>query len=393
MTITERPEIWIVTYNFGSVKAGPVIRFMRYARLFEQQGYRVTFFTKRREGDREEMMNEKGIKSYHFECDSYVDLTQKTLYLATSGKNKPLALLFFSLGFQNYLDFYNARRRGVRLMYVCTMRLNLEKNGTNQRSWLRRQILSFVLKKLYSLMDAIISSTSELKKDFIGLSIPQSKLKVISNGVDTIKFSPATSSEKVQLRANFGLPQDKIIFLYVGLFVERKGVNDLIKTFKILREQRQDFMLLMVGHEMEIDENSEEFINSWPLLKEQAKENEWLLTHPFSNNIEKYYKAVNAFIFMSQLEGMPNVILESMACGLPVITTRFKGFSNDYGTEGEQYIVLTREHEVDANILTNIMDNPDLIAKLSFAARDKAVDDFSITSSINAYSKLFQSKG
>ena len=389
MNSANKSVVWLITYNFGAVKAGPVIRFMRYVPHFREKGYELFFITRLREGESERMEDENGVKSVHISCSSPVELCEKSLNLALTAENPPSALVFFSISYKNYWHLRRAVRKGLKCIYVSTMQLDLLNHAGKNRSWLRRRVLTLVLRKLYGLMNTIVSSTAELQKDFSRLGVPEKKLKVIYNGVDVDRFSPVTVFQKREYRKQLDLPLDSKIFIYVGLFVDRKGVSDLVNTFALCQERTQENVkLLMVGNEMSMDENSEEFKNKWPDIKQNALNKGWLITHPFSRSIDIYYKAADAFVFMSKLEGMPNVILESMACGLPVFTTHFKGFGDAYGEENSNYIKLNREIETDTKVILAAINNPLETAKIGSSGRVWALSEFSLSKSISEYCQI-----
>lgn len=391
MTEPKAKSIFIIAYNYGAVKAGPVIRFMRYTPLFEAKGYKILFITRLREGEAERMQDENGINSLHISCSSPVELCERAIDFALKSKDKPSALLFLSLSYKNYRQIRRAVKGGLKCIYVSTMQLKILDKSVNKRLSIKHMVLLLVLRRLYNLMNTIVSSTQELQHDFRRMGISERKLPVIYNGVNTDRFAPAASiHEKVRLRNDLALPQDCKIILYVGLFVDRKGVIDLVETFSYCQKRIDErIYLLMVGHEMDMDENSIAFRKQWPELKQRGIDEGWLLVHPFTRNIDLYYKAADAFIFMSKLEGMPNVILESMSCGLPIFTTKFKGFSKDYGNSDEHYVELVRDVEVDGEKILELVRDNDGAKRQGRNARELAVRKFALSQSIDAFCKIF----
>lgn len=384
MSIVPDKQIWVVTYNYGTVKAGPVIRFVRYAALFKERGYELIFVTKKRADD-QEFMTKGGVKSIHLPCTTSSDHVKKAIELSIKTDLKPICLIFFSVRIENYLDFSKARKAGLKLLYVSTMRLDLNIEQAKKRSWLKKKLLAFGLKTVYSQMDKIVSSTKALQQDFVDLGIPDKKLKVIYNGVNIRKFAPVSRDEKLDLRRELNIPEQYIVFLFVGLFVHRKGILDLIQTFNAMYTDGESFKLLIVGQEAQIAENPPSFDEEWSELKSQAVNDGWLLIHPFSEEIHKYYKAVDSFVFMSKLEGMPNVLIEAMAAGLPVLTSRFDGFSDDYGVSGEHFFELYRDISEDGRIISNVLNDESIRTKVGQNARKWAEDNFAVANSIDDY--------
>lgn len=123
---------------------------------------------------------------------------------------------------------------------------------------------------------------------------------VVANGVDELKFYPNNYKEK-----------KKDYILYVGRLDYRKGIYDLIKGFSKLNE---DFKLLIAG-KGPLEKNIRKFI-----LKNSIN-NIKLLGQVSGKKLIKLYQSASIFVFPSHYEGLPTVLLEAMACGLPIITT------------------------------------------------------------------------
>ncbi len=239
-------------------------------------------------------------------------------------------------------------------------------------------------------MTYIVSSTSSLQKDFIDLSIETRSLRVIPNGVNCLKFKPVVEERRMALREQLKIPRSTFVFLYVGLFVDRKGVLELLEFFSNFRNStRMKFLVLMVGHEMDMDENSQYFNETWPKAKKTAMQQGWLVTHPFSDKIEQYYQLADVFVFNSKLEGMPNVLLEAMSSGLPTVTSRFKGFCADYGEPNLHYLIFENDRAKDIGMLNGLHTNQELRATLGRQARSKVQRDFDIEMSIQKFIALF----
>lgn len=378
-------EIWIVTFNFGEVKAGPVIRFMRYAPLFKSGGLDVVFFTTR---NNQGSASNDAFKVEYVESDNLIALTRGTVQEFDKRKIKPAAIIFFSLHYRNYFDLANVMGSGTKLIYVSTMRLELKDDLRIKRSSFRSFLLKRVLRSLYSRMDFVVSSSRLLENDFRQLGMRDTSLKTIYNGVDTNRFRP-DSSEKARKRAEFGFESSTLVFIYVGLFVERKGVDELLSIFRdFYQASTVPFQLLMIGEERVTEENTESFIKHWEDLKSESIAAGWLQVFPFADDIEKYYQIADAFVFMSKYEGMPNVLLESMSCALPVFTREFNGFSDDYGVSGKHFQFLDKDISNNVNLLLDFSSNPAKYRLLGENARRNILEKFGVSNSIKEYLDL-----
>jgi glycosyltransferase involved in cell wall biosynthesis len=125
---------------------------------------------------------------------------------------------------------------------------------------------------------------------------------LIFNGVDTQVFRPASSGEREAARQRFGFVPDEHVVLFVGRFVEKKGVALLGAT----ASRRPDLTLAFAG---------------WGLIDPAA----WGLANVrvFSDlagaGLAELYRAADVFVLPSQGEGFPLVVQEALASGLPVV--------------------------------------------------------------------------
>jgi glycosyltransferase involved in cell wall biosynthesis len=103
-------------------------------------------------------------------------------------------------------------------------------------------------------------------------------------------------------------------FLAVGRFsYQHKGFDLLIKAFKIFSKDNKEWLLDIVGEgDMEFEYKA--------LIKEYKLEDR-IYIHPFTNNIQQYYSNAQVYVLSSRWEGMPLVLVEAMAHGLPIVTS------------------------------------------------------------------------
>jgi teichuronic acid biosynthesis glycosyltransferase TuaC len=144
------------------------------------------------------------------------------------------------------------------------------------------------------------------------LGADSSKLHVLRNGVDLERFQPMDRQES---RAKLGLPLGKTILISVGLLCERKGHHIAIEALPHLPDVR----LVVVG-EGEERQNLEE------LAKKLGVADRVKFAGRVDNDqLKWWYSAADALVLCSSREGWANVLLESMACGTPVIATNIWG--------------------------------------------------------------------
>ena len=159
---------------------------------------------------------------------------------------------------------------------------------------------------------ALITVCKALKDVLVDLGVPADKIYVLRNGVDLRLFSPPDDREA--LRKELGFKDTTI--LSVGHLIERKG-HDLI--ISALKELPNNIRLMIAGDGVELDK-LKRLATSLGLEKRV----QFLGALPH-DQLPKYYGAADAMILASSREGWANVLLESMACGTPVVATNIWG--------------------------------------------------------------------
>ncbi len=208
--------------------------------------------------------------------------------------------------------------------------------------------------------DHTIAVCQALRDAMVRLHVPEEKITVIPNGVDENKFFPA---DKTTSREHLGLPNKKIL-LSVGRLEPLKGFQLLIKTLKRLREDfgKEDLYLVIVGEGP--------YRKELEALIAALKLNEHVLLAGVKPHAElrKWYNAANYFCLASEREGWPNVLLEALACGTPVIATNVWGIPEVITAE-EIGILTQREESALAHAVLHAMNKTWCIETLVQYAR------------------------
>lgn len=189
-------------------------------------------------------------------------------------------------------------------------------------------------------LKAVICNAQMVKNEICeSFQIDPSKIHVIYNGVDSETFKPCTVEQKALLRTQLGF-KDKPTFLYVGSGYERKGVTSIIRAFADLSEDSQ---LVLVGKEKKLQK--------YKKLAQKLNCSERVIFAGMQANVLEYYQAADALIHPALYDPFPNVILEAMACALPVITSEKCGGSEFIKADKNGYVA----DALDLKTLTNCM--------------------------------------
>ena len=177
-----------------------------------------------------------------------------------------------------------------------------------------RRLLQFTLRRA----DKVISVCMALKQAMEELGVPAEKIQVVPNGVDVSKFYPVS---KEAARKQLRIPLEKKIAVSVGSLITRKGFDLLLKAVKALTVDHgfEDLNLIIVG-EGPCRKEIENLIASLNLTNKVR-----LAGAVGHEELRLWYSAADLSCLTSSHEGWPNVILESMACGVPVVATNTWG--------------------------------------------------------------------
>jgi len=177
------------------------------------------------------------------------------------------------------------------------------------------QMIKYMLKRA----DRIICVSQDLKSKIGTMGITDmSKVYVLYNGTDLNEFKPI---EKEEVRTKVNLPCKKQIITYIGTLKTSKGVYILLDAFLNLVHsvKNKNFHLIFLGEGPE-KEKLRNKVKSYNL--ESAIDFLGVKPH---KEVPLFINASDVIILPSFSEGVPNAILESLACGVPVVATRVGG--------------------------------------------------------------------
>jgi teichuronic acid biosynthesis glycosyltransferase TuaC len=188
--------------------------------------------------------------------------------------------------------------------------------GTDINQFPQFHTIRPMVRRVLSGADGLIAVSQSLKDAMVDLGCPDEKITVIGNGVDSEKFR---RQSRQAARQTLGLPDDRPIVLSVGHLIERKGFHVLIEAIGKVRLRKPNALLVIVG-EGEERAHLEHQIEGLGLAN-----NVRLVGAKPHDQLSAWYSAADIFCLASSREGWANVILEAMACGLPVVATRIWG--------------------------------------------------------------------
>jgi len=202
---------------------------------------------------------------------------------------------------------------------------------------------------------AVVTVSQALKDKVAALGVNPDRIAVLRNGVDLDRFAPR---DRIAIRAKLGLQGP--VWLTVGNLVELKGVHLVIEALARV----PDATLLIAGNGPE--EHKLRGLVGRLGLGTRVR---FLGVIPHAELCD-YYNAADAMVLASSREGMPNVVLEAMACGTPVVATPVGGTPELITTDEAGQLMRERSPEALVSAWNKLRAaKPDRVATRRFAER------------------------
>ena len=193
-------------------------------------------------------------------------------------------------------------------------------------------------KKLIANCDMYYVSSNKLKEIYDNLDLDKYPVDVITDGIDLDKFYP------INLDRFNNIKDRKLVIGWVGNSSwesdkeDFKGVNTILNPV--------------------IDELIEE---GYPIERYFADRQVRMIPH---DKMVEYYSKIDLYVCTSKIEGTPNPVLESMACGIPIISTDVGIVKDAFGDIQKKYILEERSKECLKNKLIYLLNNLDELNKM-----------------------------
>lgn len=210
-------------------------------------------------------------------------------------------------------------------------------------------------------------SSTILRDIYNELDIDKKPMAVISDGVDLEKFKP-NNLERFKLE---NLQNRKIKIGWVGNseFTDSEGDSDLKGVRKIIKPVLEE--LIQDGYPIEI---------------KFADRKEGYIPH---EKMPDYYNSIDVYICTSKNEGTPNPVLESMASGVPIISTDVGIVRDAFGTKQKEFILKERTKEQLKNKLIDLLEHKEKFEELS-KENLKQIQDWTWENKCNQFKEFFE---
>jgi glycosyltransferase involved in cell wall biosynthesis len=225
--------------------------------------------------------------------------------------------------------------------------------------------------RLIARSDRLILLCEKSREEALTEGFSSEQLVYIPNGVDTAYFKPVPEART---------KNNNIIF--IGRLDCLKGVDTLLQALRKLKDAGVPAQLDIIGDGPER--------SGLELLARQLGITSAVIFHGAVHGVAPYLQRSSLFVLPSLSEGMPNVVLEAMACGLPVVATRVGGIV-DIITDGENGLLVDAQHPDQLyEAMKRLLTDRQLADRLGGQALRTIERRFSLDTIVNRYISLYE---
>ena len=243
-----------------------------------------------------------------------VDLKSKRVLYSLPGlvrylrRERPKALLY-AMDHANVVALWAKKLARVPTRVVVSVHSTIS-IATKRAKNMRGRMMPLFIRKFYPWADAVVAVSKGVAEDLLKIAgLPKEKIRVIYNPVITPDL--LTKAEEPVDHPWFR-PGEPPVILGIGRLTEAKDFPTLIRAFALVRKERPA-RLMILGE-------GEERPKLEALVRELGLEKDVALPG-FVDNPYKYMKRAAVFVLSSRWEGLPTVLIEALALGMPVVST------------------------------------------------------------------------
>lgn len=229
--------------------------------------------------------------------------------------------------------------------------------------------------------DRFIAISAMIREMACEGGVPAERIVSIPNAVDLELYRPAAGLERERLRRALGLRAGRVV-VFSGRIVRRKGVGDLLQAWANVAARHPDATLYLIGAGRDQDEMR--------ACADRAGVSGSVEFRGVVENVSDWLRAADLFVLPSHFEGMPNALLEAMACGLPSVATRVSGIVDllEHGRNG--LIVEPGQPKQIADAVNQLLEDRDLGDRIGAEARRSVERGYSTDSIARRYLDLYR---
>lgn len=235
----------------------------------------------------------------------------------------------------------------------------------------------------------VTSVTPTFLPELAALGVPEEKLCMIPNGVTLNVFSTPSQERVIKLRETLSIPEKGLVVFALGRIVLKKGFDVLIQALPHVQKKVQDVTVIIGGDGSDL-----------PRLKTLAEEQEVSNIIRFPGTINRadvptYFHLCDLFVLPAvfdpkgNVDGCPNVILEAMACGKPVVSSEISGIPVVVKDDETGLLVGERNVDALAAAIIALLENPEKREQFGRAGQQRIHQELTWTKTVEQYISIY----
>lgn len=231
--------------------------------------------------------------------------------------------------------------------------------------------------------DGLLAVSGSLRDAALVLERPTNGITVIHNGCETRQFKFNADARK-SLRHTLGIAERDPVLIFIGGFVARKNGTAFVKVVRLLRDLHPNIAAIMVGNGPQRAD-----------LRSQVESASLSQTIHFvgaksHDEIPAWLSAADILILPSRSEGLPNVVLEAMACQRPVVATQVGGVAEAVDNGKTGFLVPDTDVDDLVRATRSIVENPEMARAMGLEGRRVVESEFSWRQNARRVCKIYR---
>jgi len=228
-----------------------------------------------------------------------------------------------------------------------------------KRNWISRA--------RYRALASFIANSQNVAQSLIDGGFPAERIAIVNEGVEIPEI--VSAAERSTARKEWGIAEDEFLFGCASAFVPEKGQRHIVEAFPAVLRQFPKTRVLLAGEGKCLNEVRD--------LATRLILTETVLLPGFVTNMDKFYAALDAFVFPSEFEGLGTALQAAMAYGLPVISTT-RGALSEVVEDGRTALVAEPHAKDFAATMIRLLSDQALQRRLGAAGRAEVIARFSV---------------
>ena len=238
------------------------------------------------------------------------------------------------------------------------------------------------------MVDAVIANSESGRASFLRQQpeIAPSGVRLVRNGLDP---TPPSSETDAEIRGGLDLPPDIPLVLWAGRLAPEKRLDVFLRACATLAENGQQFVALVVGDGAER--------RTMQSLAADLGLSDRVRFLGMRRNMANIIRIAYVAVLTSEIEGLPNILLEAQLAGCPAVATRAGGASEVVEDEVTGFLVEIGDHAAVSAKVSRLLDDPALAADMGRAGAERSRRLFSVArmgeETLEVYRELAERRG